>query len=270
MAWRRFGWHWNELGRSDPFAAIITRAADRGGSWDVEEFFAIGRADAERFMADLDRLRPSLRRGSALDFGCGVGRITRALSEHFESVVGIDIARSMIAHARVLNRSYPRCRFVVNRAPHLRQFPTGGFDVAYSRLVLQHLPPRVVTRYVRELIRVLAPGGALMFQLPTDAVNSETIFLEAPVLGEGLKRRLPKPFVTAYRWFKYRLVLGRIPRMDMFGVSRETVLDVIRSAGGEILEIRPDQSHGQGVPGFEYWVTKSSKARTPIPQPHRI
>src|SRR2546425_513901 len=184
MAWRRFGWHWNELGRSDPFGTIITRAADRGGSWDVEEFFAIGRADAERFMADLDRLRPSLRRGSALDFGCGVGRITRALSEHFESVVGIDIARSMIAQARVLKRSYPRCRFVVNRAPHLRQFPTGGFDVAYSRLVLQHLPPPAVTRDGRELIRGLAPGGALMFQLPTEMPgNPETAFLEAPVLG---------------------------------------------------------------------------------------
>ena len=258
MNWRGVGWHWNALGRRNPFGAIITRDGSPRARWDAEEFFATGRADAARFMADLDRIQPSLRRGKALDFGCGVGRITRALGDHFESVVGVDIARSMIARARDLNRDSPRCRFVVNRAPDLRRFPTGEFDVAYSRLVLQHMPARMVNAYVSELIRVLARGGVLMFQLPSEIpfVDAEKLFVEAPVLGGALKRRLPKALVRIHRLMKYRLFVAPLPRMDMFGLQRDVVLEIVRHAGGTILAVVPDQSHGAGVPGFEYWVRK--------------
>jgi ubiquinone/menaquinone biosynthesis C-methylase UbiE len=184
-----------------------------------------------------------------------VGRITRALADRFETIVGVDVARSMIARARDLNRDRP-CQFVVNRANHLHRFASDRFDVVYSRLVLQHMPPDMVSQYVPELIRVLAPGGVLMFQLPTALpwVDAEKLYVEAPVLGSALKRRLPKVIVRAYRRFKYHFLFG--PQMEMFGMNRGEVSGRIRQAGGTILDIRPDQSHGPGVPGFEYWVTK--------------
>lgn len=258
MDWRGVGWHWNALGRKNPFGAIITRDGSPKARWDAEEFFATGRADVQRFVADLERLAPSVPRRQAIDFGCGVGRITRALADYFEAVVGVDVARSMIARATDLNRAHPRCRFVVNRASDLGRFPDGAFDVAYSRLVLQHMPPAMVRRYVPELIRVLAPGGVLMFQLPTEIpfVDAERLYIEAPVLGSALKRRLPRRLVRIHRLIKYRLFISPIPRMDMHGMARDAVIAMIGAAGGRILSISPDQSHGRGVPGFEYWVTK--------------
>ena len=57
---------------------------------------------------------------NAQGFGCGVGRLTRALADHFERVVGIDVAPSMIAQARAMNREYARCNFRVNRSVRLR------------------------------------------------------------------------------------------------------------------------------------------------------
>ena len=256
MTWHRIGWHWNELGRRNPIGAIITRDNNPNAGWAAEEFFETGRADAARFLAGLDGLGRMVGRREALDFGCGVGRITRALADRFETVVGVDVARSMIARARALNRDRPRCQFVVNRAGHLRSFASDRFDVVYSRLVLQHMPPPMVGQYVPELIRVLAPRGVLMFQLPSEIpwVDAETLFVEAPVLGSSLKRRLPKVLVRAHRRFKYHFLFG--PRMEMFGMNREEVSEMIRKAEGTILDIRPDQSHGPGVPGFEYWVTK--------------
>ena len=195
---KRLGRHWNALGRDNPYHAILTGPGGEIGPWTVEEFFAMGHADATRFMSDLNRIAPSVPRQRALDFGCGVGRVTRALAEHFESVVGVDVAESMIARARELNEDRRNCEFVANRSTHLRRFAEGSFNVVYSRLVLQHIPPRLLRRYIPELVRVMAPGGILMFQLPdVMAPDSEEVFRDAPVLGHPLKRRLPRPLVRA-------------------------------------------------------------------------
>jgi SAM-dependent methyltransferase len=258
MDLRRFDAYWNALGRRDPFSAILLPGV-RAAAWDIDAFFATGRTDGRRFIADLTRIAPEAGRLSALDFGCGVGRITRTLADHFESVDGVDVARSMIARARDLNRSHPGCRFHVIRTADLGSFPTAAFDVVYSRLVLQHLSPPVVSAYVREFLRVLKPGGALMFQLPgVVAVDPEQEYCEAPVDGGALKRRVPGPIVRLYRRFKYRVVLGHsLARMEMFGMERAAVESLIAAAGGRLLEVRPDQSHGTPHPGFEYWATRS-------------
>ncbi|MEO8260147.1 MAG: methyltransferase domain-containing protein [Acidobacteriota bacterium] len=258
MALRRFDAYWNALGRRDPFSAILLPGS-RQIPWDVDAFFATGRADALRFITDLTRIAPGAGRARGLDFGCGVGRITRTLADHFEAVDGVDVARSMIARARDLNRSHHRCQFHRIDTADLGAFSTASFDVVYSRLVLQHLTPPVASAYIREFLRVLKPGGALMFQLPTVvAVDPEQEYCDGPVNGGALKRRLPDVIVRLYRRFKYRVVLRHsLGRMEMFGVDRPSVESLIAAAGGRLLEVRPDQSHGTPHPGFEYWATRS-------------
>jgi SAM-dependent methyltransferase len=255
---KRFARDWNTLGARNPYGAILTGTAGDLPDWKVEEFFETGRLDAARFMTDLAAIRPAVPRRRALDFGCGVGRVTRALADHFQSAVGVDVARTMISRARLLNQSYRNCQFVVNARADLRRFETGHFDVIYSRLVLQHIPPALVRRYIPDLVRVLAPGGVLMFQMPGEiAPEPEGAFLDAPVAGNGLKPYLPRALVRAYRLVKYRLIVDEsTPSMSMFGMPRDAVLALVADAGGHVLTARPDQSHGPSVPGFEYWVTK--------------
>jgi SAM-dependent methyltransferase len=104
---------------------------------------------------------------AALDFGCGVGRLTQALAKHFSRVVGIDVSEPMVAHARRLNRHGERVTYYANPRADLRVVGDARFDVVYTDLVLQHMPPAQALGYIAEFVRVLRPGGFLVFQLPS-------------------------------------------------------------------------------------------------------
>jgi len=159
---------WNQLGRVDPFWATFTRQDKRLGRWDVEEFFLTGAQDVAKVMAVAEYLGYPRGRDTALDFGCGVGRLTRALASHFLDCCGLDISESMIARARDLNQPIHNCTFLVNDREDLQAFVDNSFDMIYSKWVLQHLPGTALMKsYIREFVRVLRPDGLLVFQVRT-------------------------------------------------------------------------------------------------------
>jgi SAM-dependent methyltransferase len=159
---------WDAFGRIDPFWAILTDANRRGNRWDPAEFFATGRQEIAEAFARAARLGLPRRRGRGLDFGCGAGRLTQAMAAYLDEVVGIDVAPSMIELARRHNQVGQRCRYDVNDGPDLSRFADASFDVVYSSRVLQHIEPRYAQAYVRELARVLAAGGYLSFDVPSE------------------------------------------------------------------------------------------------------
>ncbi len=163
--------HWNEFGRRDPYWAILTRPDRRGNRWDLDEFMSTGRDDIDALLAWLVALGIEVRPGRALDFGCGVGRLTQALARTFAECDGVDIALSMIERARDLNEFGDRCRYHVNERDDLALFGDGEFDLIYSVIVLQHVAPEYSVKYVREFTRLLAPGGVVVFQLPSHPVR---------------------------------------------------------------------------------------------------
>lgn len=118
------------------------------------------------YLSDIERSGVSYASGRALDFGCGVGRLTQALAEHFEECDGVDIAGPMIDEARRINRHGDRCRYHVNDTANLQLFPSASFDFVLSIIVLQHMEPRYAGAYIAEFLRVLRPGGVAGFQVP--------------------------------------------------------------------------------------------------------
>jgi SAM-dependent methyltransferase len=154
--------NWESLAERDALFAILTDHRRAGGKWNVDEFMATGEAEIETVMHHLASIGciPDYG-GKALDFGCGVGRLTQALAPRFTSCVGVDISRQMIDKANALNR-YAHCRYVANPEEQL-PFADVSFSFIYSNIVLQHVPRRFATAYLREFVRVLAPGGILIF-----------------------------------------------------------------------------------------------------------
>jgi SAM-dependent methyltransferase len=165
--------HWDRLGRADPFWAVLTDPAKRRGGWDPEEFFRDGVEEIETALRRAGQFGFPLRRRRALDFGCGVGRITQALARSFDRCDGVDISESMLRGAARYNRFPGRCVYHLNHAPDLALFDTSSFDFVYSTLVLQHMPPEYGKGYLRELLRVLEPGGLLVVQLPSHRADEE-------------------------------------------------------------------------------------------------
>ncbi len=99
-----------------------------------------------------------------LDVGCGTGEISsRVLKEYFpRTVTGVDLAEVNLRRAvsRFPAVEYPGLSFQQGDAASM-QFPDDRFDVAICRHMLQAVPdPHAV---VREMIRVVKPGGWLYF-----------------------------------------------------------------------------------------------------------
>lgn len=224
--------NWTKLGTEDPLWAVLVQPGKRGGRWDIEEFLATGRTDVEETLRWLDQLGLPTRWCRALDFGCGVGRLSQALSGYADEVIGVDIAPSMLDTARELDRSAGRCRFVLNDTADLRQFPDGHFDLVYSTLVLQHLPRAAIDRYLVEFLRVLRPGGVAVIGLPTETLRTV----------KGMVWR-----VAPYRLISWaqRRVLGYPAPMRMTVVPHHDMARLADTHAAEIVGQRPDLPYAE-------------------------
>lgn len=159
---------WETLGKDDPLWAVLSHAEKRNGRWSLEEFLATGEVEVAR-LHDLLKNRagaPGTFR-HVLDFGCGVGRLSRAWSTRSAEVTGVDIAHSMVGRAREICVARSNLNFVQNPHPDLRDFPDGRFDLVCSVICLQHMPWSIASRYVAEFARVGGNGGWVVFQIPT-------------------------------------------------------------------------------------------------------
>jgi SAM-dependent methyltransferase len=183
--------HWHAFGQQDPLWAILTDSQKRGGKWDLEEFFETGRNEIHNVIRYIESLGLPLLRKKALDFGCGVGRLTQALCRNFDECYGIDIAPSMIKLADEFNRHGARCHYIVNSTDDLKVFADNTFDLIYSVIVLQHMRPEYSKRYIEELMRVLAPNGMLIFQIPSELIpTSQATVLRQPLPESAFKAEL--------------------------------------------------------------------------------
>jgi SAM-dependent methyltransferase len=158
---------WERLAEVDAMWAVLTAPDRKGGRWDVDEFLATGEKEVAHVLAVAESLGRPARRERALDFGCGVGRLTRALGGRFEHALGLDVSEGMIERARAMNADVSATEFRVNDAPDLASLDDDSVDLVYSSIVLQHLPStRDIERYVGEFLRVTRPDGIVVFGIP--------------------------------------------------------------------------------------------------------
>jgi ubiquinone/menaquinone biosynthesis C-methylase UbiE len=94
--------------------------------------------------------------GRALDYGCGYGDIAHAVSGQFSEIIGVDLSRERVEWAR---REFSPISFHVCQ-PNSLEFVDGTFQTVISIVVINWVDDPDL--YLREIHRVLAPGGKLV------------------------------------------------------------------------------------------------------------
>jgi SAM-dependent methyltransferase len=206
---------WDDLARLDPLWAIASTPEKRFGGWDEAEFARSGARKVARLLERLDSLALPERHERALDFGCGVGRITIPLADAFESVTGVDIAAAMLKRARERVAGLPHVQFVLNERDDLADLAGERFDLVYAGLVLQHMPSRTMAlRYLSDLAGLVAPGGALVAQVPV--ALAPRLRLQPSRRAYDVLRRLGVSRELVYRRFRLQpMRLTWVPRAEV-------------------------------------------------------
>lgn len=227
---------WNELGADDPLWAILSHPEKRGRRWNPEEFFRAGEEEIAGMEVLCERIARPGRRRLALDFGCGVGRLTRALATRYTEVVGVDIAASMLVRARELNAHLPNVRFVENAQTRLDFLVDGSVDFIYSTITLHHMPPALQRAYIGEFARVLARDGIAVFQIASGYSRD----------WRGLAYRLlPNRLLAPLR----RKVHASNVAADLHPIAEADVRAVVTAAQRQVLLAYDINSTGAGFRG---------------------
>ncbi|MDR6787463.1 SAM-dependent methyltransferase [Sphingomonas sp. BE138] len=148
---------WNVRAQADAEHYIETDHWDG----DRDAFFALG----EKIVHEIADPYLPARRTLAVDIGCGVGRLTRALSTRFDKAIGLDVSDEMVRKGTDLQRDTPKVQLIATDGV---TFPieTGTADFVFSYVVFQHMPSiEVIKGSLAETRRILAPGGAALLHL---------------------------------------------------------------------------------------------------------
>ncbi len=219
---------WQKLGETEPYWSVVTQnqyAADNIGQAGARDaLHATGRDDRDRVIATLARngiQLESLR--TCLEYGCGLGRVTRWLAERFERVEGFDISRAHldVAEAYLQSENVQNVTLHhVTRVTDVARLPSSDF--IFTSIVLQHNPPPVIAYTLDKLMRALNPGGVALFQIPTYRMGY--IFS----LGEYLSNALEPG------------------GMEMHFLPQRHIFSIVRAAGAQVLEVLEDDRIGMG------------------------
>ena len=189
---------------------------EHSGGISRDQFIAMGDEIVTHSLIGAAKLQPS---GRLLDIGCGCGKIARPLTRYLSAqggYDGIDITSAAIDWCRQAYKQYPNFRFHLADLQSTRYnsagakkssdyrfpFEADSFDVTFLGSVFTHLLPEDTAHYLREIARVLKPGGRCL----------ATFFVLDAQAKEGIQAKKTTPtFGFAYGDMGCRIEMESMP-----------------------------------------------------------
>jgi SAM-dependent methyltransferase len=160
-----------------------------------------------------------------LDVGCGDGELVARVGQHFAQIVASDVSGAALEQARARCAGLPDSPVIDFRVLDASQplpFANASFDTAVSLSTLQYIVDPEL--FLRELQRVLVPGGKLLIEVPNMAY-----------LPQRLRLLAGKPIRTSF--WKHGIDGGNLHYFTL-----ASLLELLAQAG-----FRPLRHTGSGV-----------------------
>jgi SAM-dependent methyltransferase len=234
--WAHIASVWSGFGATDPYWSVLTderwrlknMSADARHAT-LDAFYDTGAGDRQRMDDWLTRNDITISRNAVcVEYGCGVGRVTRALARRFGRIIAFDISQPHIeaAERRLSGEGIGNVEFVLVRGPaDLAKMAEA--DIFFSHIVLQHNPPPIIVDILDHAFAGLRPGGVAFFQVPTYADDYE---------------------FSIENYFSSELNQNN---MEMHVVPQKTIFDLARHHAVFPCEIQPDEAIGK----IDHWIS---------------
>jgi SAM-dependent methyltransferase len=172
---------WRVLGETQPYWGVLTHPEYRTENLSpasLETFYRTGVEYIQAIAGKLGQTTGAKPSGRALDFGCGAGRLTEAMTAYADTT-GYDISPGMLEKAR--DRG--------GNATYVDELPPGPFDWINSFIVFQHIPPERGLALMEQVLKRLALGGHISLHVTT---WTESYLKPPPLTGW---RRFVRPLI---------------------------------------------------------------------------
>ena len=219
---------WLSLGEHDPYFSVLTQ----GRFWQseitkqrIQEFYESGKEEVARLLKTLARNsidRTSLK--TCLDYGCGACRISRWLSEEFESVHAYDVSKKHLNIAKKYLKKQRISNVIFCQLKALKDLENlPRVDLIYCVIVLQHNPPPFIRWTITRFMRALNSGGVAFFQVPT--------------------------YKEGYRFLaeEYLENVSTEGEIEMHVLPQSEIFTIVRDEGCRLIEVLEDLSASWGL-----------------------
>ena len=256
---------WESFAKENPYWAVLTQERFRNQNLNEkvrEDFFSTGEEHINWIFEVVHKhVAPVFNPQSALDFGCGVGRLVFPLSRRCAEVTGVDVSESMLREAKAAAQSkgIQNVRFV----QELDQLDQADLKVDFitSFIVFQHIPCRRGQQLFRQLLDRLNEGGvgaihftysrasftsglndASSFQYDPAYTHPDTFWHHLAGIKRAVRRRLKRSWQAVFH-FQQRprkaspACATRVPIMQMNPYLLNPIFQILQQAGVRSLHL---------------------------------
>lgn len=155
---------WNIIGDVEPYFGVLTdqRYLKKNITPQlIDEFYLSGVEYVDHTLDTLQGLSSAFSPKTALDFGCGVGRLLAPMCRKVDLAYGVDVSKGML---NLLSSNLSRMD--ISNYELFSEIPDIQVDWINSIIVLQHIPPDVGYELIKKLWSILKAGGGFSIQFP--------------------------------------------------------------------------------------------------------